>query len=145
MINTTIWIALFVIFVVVEATTYQLVSTWFAIGAACAALCAQFGLGTMWQTVVFLAVSIACLALLRPLSVKHFKGHTVKTNVDSLLGDKVLITDDVDNLNGTGKGKLNGMEWTVRSADGEPIPAGETAYVSRIEGVKLIVSKSKGE
>ena len=57
-----------------------------------------------------------------------------------MIGTEGYVVDDVDNLNAMGKVKLNGMEWTARSANGTKIPAGTLVKVERIEGVKAIVS-----
>lgn len=143
--NTTIWIALFVAFVLVEAFTYQMLTTWFAIGAAASALCAALGMETSWQVIIFVCVSLLCLIALRPIAVKCLKGKVVKTNADSLIGDKVTLTTDTDEVSGISYGRINGMEWSVKTENGEKLKMGETAYVKRIEGVKLIVSKTKGE
>ena len=138
-----IWIIAIVVFVIAEAVTYQLVTIWFAIGALGALICSVLGMGVPMQITVFLVLSIASLLFLRPVSKKYLKNKTEKTNVDSLVGMDVLITEGVNNVTGMGKGKLCGMEWTVRSADNSQIAAGETAVVEKIEGVKLIVSRKE--
>ncbi|MCD8344846.1 MAG: NfeD family protein [Oscillospiraceae bacterium] len=135
------WLIAIIAFIVLEAVTYQLVSVWFVIGSlgglVAAALGASFGV----QIAVFVILSALMLAVLRPLSMKLLKPKGLKTNVDGLIGGDVLITENVSNIEGTGKGKINGMTWTVRSESGEDIPENSVATVSRIEGVKLIVTK----
>lgn len=143
--NTTVWIVLFVIFVITEACTYQMVSTWFAIGSVAAAFCAALGMTNIWQVTIFICVSLLCLLALRPVWLKCLKGKTEKTNTDSLVGGSVVITSDTDGSTRTATGKINGMEWSVKSEDDRMLSAGESVYVKKIEGVKLIVSKSKGE
>ena len=123
------WIAALVVFVIAEAVTYQLITIWFAIGALGALILSVAGATVRMQITVFLALSIAALVLLRPVSKKYLTSKTEKTNVDSLVGMDVLITEDVNNMIGAGKGRLRGMEWTVRSSDDRTIPAGETAVV----------------
>ena len=140
---SVVWIVALVVFVVAEAVTYQLVTIWFAIGALGSLICSVLGMGIPTQIAIFLVLSVAALLFLRPASKKYLKNKTEKTNVDSLVGMDVLITEDVNNLTGTGKGKLCGMEWTVRSAGDSQISAGETAVVEKIEGVKLIVSRKE--
>ena len=138
-----IWIIALIAFVIIEALTYQLFTIWFAIGALGAVVCAALGLSFYTQMIAFIVISALTLFILRPISMRHFKTKGEKTNVDSLIGAKVLIIEDVDNLSGTGKGKLYGMEWTVRSLDGSVIEKGVTAVVEKIEGVKLIVKKGE--
>ncbi len=140
---SVIWIAALILFVIVEAATYQLVTIWFAVGSLGALVCSICGAGVPTQITVFLILSIVSLMFLRPVSKRYLKHKTEKTNVDSLVGMEVLITGTVNNVLGTGAGKLCGMEWTVRSADGTEIKEGETAVVEKIEGVKLIVKRKE--
>ena len=140
---SVVWIVALVVFVIAEAVTYQLITIWFAIGALGSLACSIAGTSLPTQITVFLVLSVASLLFLRPASKKYLKSKTEKTNVDSLVGMDVLITEDVNNVTGEGRGKLCGMEWTVRSADNSRISAGETAVVEKIEGVKLIVSRKE--
>jgi len=120
-----------------------MVSLWFAAGALTATVTALLG-GPFWlQTVLFFAVAVITLLLLRPLAKKHFTPKLTKTNVDSVIGSSGLVTADIDNINATGKVKLGAMEWTARSTDGQPIEKGTLIRVDRIEGVKVYVSKAE--
>lgn len=139
-----IWIIAIVVFAVLELATYQLVSVWFTIGAVGGIIAYYLGYGFNVQMAVFLILSVLALISLRPLSVRKLKAKGLKTNIDSLAGQEILITKTVDNKKGEGEGKLNGMTWTVRSADGAVIPENNSAVVEKIEGVKLIV-RAKGE
>ncbi len=143
--STVIWAALVIIFLVTEALTYQMLTTWFAVGAAVSAVLSAMGIGSLWQIVAFFAVSAVCFALLRPVALKLLKKSTFKSNVDALIGETVLVTEDIDNVQGKGLGNLGGMQWSIRSENGECIRSGEQAYVKKIEGVKLVVSSTKGD
>lgn len=138
-----IWIIALIAFVIIEALTYQLLTIWFAVGALGAVVCAVAGFGFNTQIMVFIVVSALTLFILRPISMRHFKVKGEKTNIDSLIGAKVLITEEVNNLSDSGKGKLYGMEWTVRSTDNSVIEKGCIAEVEKIEGVKLMVKKGE--
>jgi len=71
--SAVIWLALTVAFVVMEATTVQLICIWFAAGSLAAMVVGLLG-GALWlQILVFFAVSILLLILLWPLAKKHFK------------------------------------------------------------------------
>lgn len=135
------WLIAVIAFIVLEAVTYQLVSVWFVIGSLAGLLAAALGANLMVQIVVFVIVSALMLAVLRPLSMKLLKPKGLRTNTDRLIGEDVLITEDVSNIQETGQGKIKGMTWTVRSETGEDIPENSVATVTRIEGVKLIVKK----
>ena len=143
---TILWVVLMVVFLVVEAACpIHLVSIWFAVGSLVAAIAAALG-GQLWlQILLFLVVSCGLLAALWPFVKKVLNPKRIATNIDAMIGAEGYVTDTVDNLNAMGKVKLNGMEWTARSADGTKIPAGTLVKVDRIEGVKAIVSEVKTE
>ena len=141
---TVIWAIGIIAFVVLEAATYQMVSIWFAIGAVGGIIASALGASFKTQMLVFIAVSVVFLLALRPVSMKILKTRGAKTNIDGLIGTEVLITKDIDNLNGVGEGKINGMTWSVRSLDNAKIPANTIAVIEKVEGVKLIVTR-KGE
>jgi membrane protein implicated in regulation of membrane protease activity len=139
-----IWIVGIIAFVVLEAVTYQLVSIWFAVGAVGGLIAEILGARFNIQMSVFLAISVILLLCLRPISKRLIKTKNERTNVDSLIGEDVLITKEVNNREGTGEGKVNGMIWSLKSVDDTVIPANETATVEYVKGVKLAV-KRKGE
>ena len=138
--DTYIWLALMVIFIIVEAVcAIHLVSIWFAAGSLVAAVVSLLH-GPVWlQILLFVVVSGGLLALLWPFTKKYLKPTLTKTNVDSIIGSEGYVTADIDNLTASGQVKLNGMEWTARSANGKPIPTGTLVKVDHIEGVKAFV------
>lgn len=139
-----VWLALMVVFVVVEAACpIHLVSIWFAVGALAATAVSLLG-GMVWtQVTVFLVTSGALLALLWPFVRKFLKPNLTKTNVDAIVGSTGYVTTDIDNVAACGQVKLGAMEWTARSTSGKPIPAGTLVSVDRIEGVKAYVSQAE--
>jgi len=141
--KTIFWLALLIGFIFVEASTVSLVSSWFALGALAALIASALGAELWLQVVVFFVVSGVCLVLLRPIIKKHFTPKLVKTNVDSVIGNKGYITAAVDNMAATGQVKLGAMDWTARSTSGEPLPEGTLVKVDRIEGVKVFVSPAE--
>lgn len=134
-----IWLAAVIVFMVLEAITYQMVSVWFIIGAVGGLITAMCGADFWIQMVVFLALSLILLVCFRPFAVKKLKTTKLKTNAESAIGKKVVITEKVDNVEGIGQGKLDGQIWTVRTESGAVLNVGDVAEVKRIDGVKLIV------
>ena len=139
MMEAIVWLVLMVIFLAIEAVTVVTVSLWFAGGALVALLVSLVGLNIWVQVVLFFVVSGVLLACLRPLVQRHFTPKLSRTNVDALIGTRGYVTADIDNISAAGQVKLGGMEWTARSANGLPIPAGTLVKVERIEGVKAYV------
>lgn len=140
---TLFWLVSLIIFGVAEAATVGLVSIWFAGGALAALIAAAVG-GAVWlQIVLFVAVSVIMLALLRPMVKKISVPHRVRTNADRHVGRSALVTETIDNLKEAGAVKLDGVVWSARSESGAVIPEGELITVKRIEGVKLWVAPAE--
>lgn len=140
-----VWLALLIIFAVAEAATVGLTSVWFAIGSLSALVCALAG-GNIWlQLGIFIVLSLVCLVALRPLAKKYLNTRVEPTNADRVIGQEARVTQDIDNIQGTGAVTIGGVTWTARSEHDTPIPAGAMVRVLRIEGVKVMVEKSKEE
>ena len=138
------WLAATVVFVLVELMTVGLTSIWFAAGSFVASIIALLGGNVVVQGIVFILVSVVLLALTKPWAGKYINSRTVKTNVDSLVGERAVLTEDADSMKQTGKAVVNGQEWTVRPQDEtQVIRKGELIEVVKISGVKLIVKRVK--
>ena len=137
---SVLWLIGFVIALVVEGSCICLLAVWFAGGALAAMAAALLGAQIWRQVVLCFAVSIALLALVRPIARKHFTPKLARTNIDSVIGARGYVTQDIDNLSAPGTVKLGGMEWTARSTSGEPVPQGTLVQVDKFEGVKVFVS-----
>lgn len=134
------WLVALIVFAVAEAATVGLVSIWFAGGALVALIAAGLG-GPIWlQLVLFLVVSCVMLALLRPFVKNIAMPHKTRTNADRHIGQRALVTEEINNLAETGAVRLDGVIWTARSESGEVIPVGTTITVRRIAGVKVWVA-----
>lgn len=138
-----VWIALAVVFGVVEAATAQIVTIWFAIGAVGAVIANVSGANLTVQLIVFVAVSILTLIIARPYLKKFTKTEMQRTNADMCIGETAVVIEEINNTQGTGQVKVRGSVWTARSRDNTVIPAGENVHVEKIEGVKLIVSEKE--
>lgn len=134
------WLALVIIFVVVECLTIGLVSIWFAGGALVAMVLAMAGAGAIWQDISFLVVSGLLLVATRPVVKKYLMNKKVKTNYESIIGEVAKVTETIDNFNQTGAAFANGKEWTARSTNSAVIfEKGTLVKVAAIEGVKIMV------
>lgn len=135
------WIVLLIVFVILEALTTQLTTIWFALGAVAAIIAYMFGAQIWIQWVVFTLVSLAALALTRPLVKKITSKAKTRTNADMVIGKSAIVENTIDNSQAQGTVRVNGNVWTARSEKGEVIPQGSKVVVMRIDGVKLIVNK----
>ncbi|MBQ8389727.1 MAG: NfeD family protein [Oscillibacter sp.] len=136
-----IWLGCIVGFGILEALTAGLISIWFVAGGIASLLCAILGASTLFQVVVFIAVSAAALVVTRPLVKRYTQGRSVPTNADRVLGEIAKVTETIDNENSTGAVYVDGKTWTARSADGAVIPEGSRVKIETMEGVKLFVKQ----
>lgn len=138
-----LWIALIILFAVVEIITVGLTSIWFAGGALAALLCYAAGLGFVWQFLVFVLVSVVLLCFTRPWALRYLKPHLIRTNYERAIGENVCLTEAVDNLKGTGTAVYRGQEWTARAyEEGRVFEAGMIVQVKEIRGVTMYVVES---
>ena len=74
------------------------------------------------------------------LAQRFVNDRKVATNADRVIGREAVVTEDIDNLQGKGRVSISGADWTARTEDDRPVPAGSKVQVLRIEGVKVIVA-----
>jgi len=134
------WLVVLAICAVVELVTIGLTSVWFAGGALIAALIALVCPYFWVQVVLFIVVSLVLLIFTKPIAVKFFNKGRVKTNAESLIGQRAIVVSEIDNLKGIGEVTVSGLDWSARTEeDGLVIPEKAVVMIKRIEGVKLIV------
>ena len=143
---TAVWLAATIVLLIVEGMVPGLVSIWFAFGALAAMISAMLRAPVWLQILWFVLVSVLSLVLTRPLAKKYVNANTTPTNADMAIGRDCVVTEEIDNVRGTGAVSVGGKIWTARMAapDGRA-EKGETLTVLRIEGVKLIVEKTTVE
>ncbi|MGN1142508.1 MAG: NfeD family protein [Oliverpabstia sp.] len=139
------WLAIMIVFLVIEIATLGLTTIWFAGGALVACIAALLHANIWVQIVLFLVVSVLLLLFTRPLAIRYMNKDRTKTNVDSMVGKEAVVTETIDNLKAQGVVQVNGLEWTARSEKSqEVIPKGAIVEIGRVDGVKLIVRKKEG-
>ncbi len=135
------WLILLILFILIEIATLGLTTIWFAGGALFALIAALLGFDIWVQIALFFVLSVILLVFTRPVAVKFFNTKRVPTNSESLIGNRVKVTDCIDNLNNTGTVMINGLEWTARATDNRVIPKDAIVRIVRITGVKAIVEE----
>ena len=137
-----IWLSLFVLMLVVEGAGPGLVSIWFSFGALIA-LIISFIDGVPWwvELIVFVAVSVATLFALRPIVKRFYKRNNIRTNVDSFVGKRGYVIEDITLLR-PGAIKIGDVSWTaIPVSKNDKILENEVVEVVAINGNKLVVKK----
>ena len=77
----------------------------------------------------------------------YFFGKSKKTNaqaISSIVGEKCIVVEKIDNFAGCGEVKVKGKIWAARAVmDEDVFEIGERLSIVAIEGVKLICSKKQ--
>lgn len=141
--TTTIWLLLFVLFLLVEVITAgNLVSIWFCAGSLAAAAVSAAGFGVNVQSIVFVLSSAAMIIFLKPIAARLLSKGFQPTNIDRIIGQKGIVTEEISNLSGLGAVKIDGKIWTAINMEGdESVPTGTEVTVEEINGVKVFVKK----
>lgn len=136
------WLVIFIVMVIVEASGPNLVSIWFAVGSL-VALIISFIPGVTWwiELIVFVVVSATTLLALRPACRRFFKRNIFKSNIDSFTGKKGLVVEDITSLN-PGSVKIGDIKWSaVPLNKDEKLLVNDVVEVVSVNGNKLTVKK----
>jgi membrane protein implicated in regulation of membrane protease activity len=110
-----------------------------AIAAVLAAIVALAGGGVALQWIVFIAVSAASLAVLRPIARRHLRTPMqLRSGTAALVGAPAIVLERVDGRGG--QVKIGGEVWSARSFDeDQAFEPGARVEVLEIEGATALV------
>ncbi|MFF1642164.1 NfeD family protein [Streptomyces sp. NPDC058246] len=111
-----------------------------AVGAVAGAAVAGLGGDVVPQVLVFAAVSIALIAVVRPIAARHrAQRPQLATGIEALKGKQAIVLERVDG-SGDGRIKLAGEIWSARALDaGQTYEVGQEVDVVDIDGATAIV------
>jgi membrane protein implicated in regulation of membrane protease activity len=112
-----------------------------AIAAVTAAIVALAGAGLAAQWIVFIAVSLASLFVLRPIARRHLRTPSqLRTGTAALIGRPALVIERVDRDGG--QVKLAGEVWSARTFDDDDaFEPGARVEVMKIDGATALVAE----
>lgn len=138
-----LWFIAALVLSLIEIITPGFVILWFGVSAAIVGVLDLIGLhDTFWQVIIWVALSLFMVIMSRTFFKTIFvksPGENYKTNVDVLIGEHGVVTEEIDNVKGIGRIKVEGQDWAARSENGTIIPVGKSVEIIRYEGVKLFV------
>ena len=111
----------------------------FAVGAVAAAVVAGFGLDVVVQVLAFVVVSVALIAVVRPIATRHDRQRPqLATGIDALKGKQAVVLERVDGSGG--RIKLAGEVWSARALNADlAYEPGQEVDVVDIEGATAII------
>jgi membrane protein implicated in regulation of membrane protease activity len=113
----------------------------FALGAFVASILAFADVSVGVEWVVFLAVSIATLAALRPVA-RRLDRNALDHGVGArrLVGSRATVLEDIPGDAELGMVRVDREKWRAQSTDGARIPAGTVVRVAEVQGTRVIVA-----
>lgn len=137
---TEAWFIFFIILVIVELITVNLVTIWFAFGALVTSLVSLYTTDTVILLAVFTLVSLLLLLITKPVVKKLKVKKVVATNLDQVIGKTGVVTEPIakDKI---GEVKVLGKRWSAYS-DRE-ISKDKKVKILSISGVKLKVEEKE--
>ena len=112
-----------------------------SVAAVSAAIVALVGAGLGIQWLVFIAVSLASLAVLRPIARRHLRTPAqIRTGTAALVGSRAVVLERVDGERG--QVKIGGEVWSARSFDEDHVfEQGARVEVLKIDGATALVAE----
>jgi membrane protein implicated in regulation of membrane protease activity len=112
-----------------------------AVAAGVAAVVALAGGGLAVQWIVFILVSLASLAVLRPVAKRHLRTPgSLRTGTAALVGSPATVLERVDRDGG--QVKIAGEVWSARAYDDDAaFEAGDRVEVMQIDGATALVAE----
>lgn len=136
------WFIIFLVLLLIELVTINLVTIWFAIGAVTALATACITDNVTIQIVVFIIISTISLLVTKPVIKRLRTRKIIPTNLDRVVGKIGVVTKEITKDN-YGEVKVDGSIWTATSK--KKIKKDSQVKVLKIEGVKLLVEKVEEE
>lgn len=112
----------------------------FAVGAVAAAVTDSFfGGDIVAQVLVFVAVSVALIAVVRPLAARNrSRNPGLASGIDALRGRQAIVLERVDSRGG--RIKLAGEVWSARTLGADQVcEKGQEVDVVEIDGATAVV------
>ena len=135
------WLAVLVVCCILEFFSMGLTTVWGAIAALPMIFIARTNLGFRWQVIAFISLTVLLLIFTRPFAVKKLKNGSEKTNVDSLIGSQVLVTEKISGFEKGAVKTKNGVVWSATASENSAeISEGSICKVCEVKGNTLIVS-----
>ncbi|MDZ4044429.1 MAG: NfeD family protein [Rhodoglobus sp.] len=136
-----VWLALILIFVIIEVTTLEFTFLMLGIGSLGGLVSGLLGAPWWLQIIIAGLLSVLLLFAVRPPLLRALKrgGDPTESNVDALIGLSGVVTTDYSG-NASHVKLANGETWTARATDGEPLSEGQRVVVAHIDGATAVVS-----
>ena len=134
------WAVIAVLCLILELTAGDFFIICFSIGAVFAAACAAMGGNFYWQMIVFAALTLVSLFLVRPFALRYLHRNEEQrvSNADALIGRKGRVVETIEK-GGFGRVAIDGDVWKAVAINDDKIPEGTSVRVVSRESIIITV------
>ena len=133
-----LWLIIFIVLIITELLTINLVTIWFAFGALLALVVEVSFSNIVLDTITFVITSFLLIILTKPI-IDRLKVKKIETtNLDMVINKIGIVTEDIKQ-DKIGEVKVLGKRWSAYSST--EIKKNEKVKILSIDGVKLKVEK----
>lgn len=138
-----LWIIAAIVLFIVEMLIPAFVLASLGAGCLVSSLAAALHLGMAAQIATFSAGTLVSFFGIRPFVMKYcYKASPgVRTNVDALVGKHGRVTEDIDDISGSGRVLVGGDDWKAVAPGEGAIGKNAKVEIVGVEGVKLHVKR----
>lgn len=137
-----IWLILCGAFLLIEIFNISFLLIWPGIGSFFAFIASVLGAPIEIQLAVFAISTTIMIIFMKPLTTKLFKNKdSTKMNNDAMIEKKGVVIKEINSTEDVGQVKVAGELWSAITLNDEKIKINEIVEVTKVDGVKLIVTK----
>ena len=137
-----IWLILCGAFLLIEIFNISFLLIWPGIGSFFAFIASVLGAPIEIQLAVFAISTTIMIIFMKPLTKKFFKNKdNTKMNNDAMIGKKGVVIKEINSTEDVGQVKVAGELWSAITLNDEKIKINEIVEVTKVDGVKLVVTK----
>ena len=133
-----LWLIIFIVLIITELLTINLVTIWFAFGALLALVVEVSFSNIVLDIITFVITSFLLIILTKPIIGRLKVKKVEATNLDMVINKIGIVTEDI-NQDKIGEVKVLGKRWSAYSST--EIKKNEKVKILSIDGVKLKVEK----
>ena len=120
-------------FFIGEIITVGFLLFWFGVASLITMVVSFFTTNIIIQCIVFLISSVILILATKPFAKKFLNNENIVTNVNSLIGKKAIVIQDIDNLKSTGQVKIGGEIWSAQSESNDIISKDTEVEIVKID------------
>lgn len=133
-----LWLIIFIVLIITELLTINLVTIWFAFGALLALVVEVSFSNIVLDIITFVITSFLLIILTKPIIGRLKVKKVEATNLDMVINKIGIVTEDI-NQDKIGEVKVLGKRWSAYN--NTELKKDEKVKILSIDGVKLKVEK----